>query len=192
MTFPRFSSHLSHVSRYAFAATALLWALGTGGCKPKPGDSCSSDGEAKCMDPKAALLCHGKKWTRMDCRGAKGCALTGALVDCDESAAEEKDFCDHEGNYSCSVDKKSQLKCEKNGWKVDTKCLGPKGCSATSTMVDCDDSVAAAGDPCAKDDHHTCALDKTAVLVCKSGKFAVASACKGATCKVEGSTVGCD
>jgi hypothetical protein len=179
--------------RIGSVLVALLVVVAAQGCKPKLGDSCSNNGDAKCMDPSSALLCQNKKWTRLECRGAKGCLLSGAIVECDASAAEERDFCDREGNFSCSTDKKTQLKCEKNAWKVDMKCQGPKGCNASATLVECDDSIAAVGDPCPRDEHHTCALDKTAVLVCKGNKFAVSTPCsKGPTCKVDGSTVGCD
>lgn len=128
----------------------------------------------------------------MECRGAKGCAVTGNVVDCDMSQAEEKDFCDQDGNFSCTSDRKAQLKCEKNAWKVDTRCSGPKGCTTSPKLVECDDSIASVGDPCSKPDHHTCAADKSAVLVCAGGKFVVSTTCPKATCKVEASTVGCD
>jgi hypothetical protein len=185
-------SKVLRLRNWMVSALVTLVAFGAS-CKPKLGDSCSNHGDAKCMDPSAAILCQNKKWTRLECRGAKGCLLAGAIVECDASAAAESDFCDREGNFSCSTDRKSQLKCEKNAWKLDMKCQGPKGCSASATLVECDDSVATLGDPCPRDDHHTCAADKASVLVCKAGKFVLSMPCaKGPTCKVDGSTVGCD
>jgi hypothetical protein len=118
---------------------ALFGLLLVVGCKSKPGDSCSNQGEARCIDGTSALLCHEKKWTKNECRGPKGCKEVGSVVDCDESLAQEKDFCDHETNVACSVDKKVLLKCTKAVWVTDTKCTGPKGCSVSGTTVDCDE-----------------------------------------------------
>jgi hypothetical protein len=128
---------------FSFAVGIVLVGLSLAGCKSKPGDSCSNAGEAKCVDGQSALLCFDtagtKKWTRNDCRGPKGCKEIGSNVDCDETLAQDKDFCDQEGNIACSVDKKTQLKCEKMVWKVETKCNGPKGCVVEGKTVDCDE-----------------------------------------------------
>lgn len=121
------------------AALGLVIMLGAPACKSKPGDSCANQGEARCLDGTSALLCHEKKWTKNECRGPKGCKESGSTVDCDESLSQEKDFCDHEGNVACSVDKKTQLKCEKSVWVVESKCNGPKGCAVNGSVVDCDE-----------------------------------------------------
>jgi hypothetical protein len=127
------------LSRLAMLTLTFSLAAAVSACKAKPGESCSNENEAKCMDPAGAILCHEKKWVRNDCRGPKGCKEVGTTVDCDESLAQEKEFCDHEGNIACSADKKTQLKCEKFAWKTESKCNGPKGCSVSGNLVDCDE-----------------------------------------------------
>jgi hypothetical protein len=53
--------------------------------------------------------------------------------------------------------------------------------------VTCDNSIANAGDTCTETDDYACTQDGTSALVCKDGKFTVASICKGKNhCKVTG------
>lgn len=178
-------------SLVALGAVVLV-GLVASGCKPKPGAACSSDGEARCMDPTAALICHERVWTPMQCRGPKGCNASGALIDCDESSAQASDFCDQDGNYSCSTDRRTQLRCVKSKWVADTRCAGPKGCVTTTLKVECDDTIASVGDVCSKERHHTCSQDRKAVLICKGGAFVQAQSCLNkTTCEISGDEVGC-
>jgi hypothetical protein len=163
------------------------------GCKkPAPGSSCAHEQEAVCKDKTAILTCKGGKWEEASCRGAEGCSRTGAIVRCDESAAQEGDLCGSiEGeHYSCSPDKKNELKCEQGRWKVVGRCGGPNQCEAKYPFVKCDNTIASAGDPCAKDGDAACSPDAKAILECKGGKFTQTEKCPGA-CKVDGLVVKC-
>ena len=185
------SARASASLRSVVALGASLFLLFGSSCKPKPGAACGADGEARCLDNAAALICHERVWTPMQCRGPKGCSANGALIDCDESSAQPADFCDQEGNYSCSADHRTQLRCVKSKWTPDTRCAGPKGCVTTPLKVECDDSIASVGDVCSKERHHTCSQDRKGVLICKGGTFVQAQTCKGATCEITGDEVGC-
>ncbi len=72
-------------------------------------------------------------------------------------------------------------------------CRGPKGCTATSAQVECDNSLANAGDACDEPGDVACALDGKSALECQNGKFTLAEPCKGAHgCRVEGTEIACD
>ena len=58
--------------------------------------------------------------------------------------------------------------------------------------VECDDSVAAAGDACEKEDHFSCSNDERAILKCHAKKFDVEEKCKPKEkCLIKGGQVGC-
>jgi hypothetical protein len=173
-------------------AKVALVSLSLAGCKPKTGDACKNPKQASCLDGTSALVCHDKTWTKLGCRGAKGCRTEGASVDCDESLASTGEFCDTEDNVTCSLDKHAQLRCERGQWRLDATCRGADGCVATGDLVKCDDTIAVLEDRCAKDGHHTCNVERTSVLVCKGKAFALAEACRTPSCAIKGTTVGCN
>ncbi len=109
------------------------------GCKKEAGGSCSTEAEAACDGKTAALTCTGGKWEKTECRGPKGCSVTGALVDCDHSLAQLDDLCDHEGNYACSVDGKSLLQCKSKKFVLDEACKGNAKCKVTGSQAGCDE-----------------------------------------------------
>jgi hypothetical protein len=175
------------------ARTALVcFALTMAACKHKPGDACKNPKEASCADSTSALVCHDKVWTKLGCRGAKGCKAEGAAVECDESLAQTGEFCDLEDNVTCSTDKRAQLRCERGQWRLDSTCRGTEGCVSAAETVKCDDSVAAAEDRCFKEGHHTCSPDRLSVLVCKSRSFVLAETCRAPSCSIKGTAVGCN
>lgn len=161
--------------------------------KPKSGDSCKNEGEAVCDGKQTIITCKGGKWEAVSCKGPEGCAEQGAIVKCDETLAAEGDPCGSQTDehYSCSTDKKSQLKCESGKWKMVGKCGGPKACEAKFPFVNCDNSISAVGDPCAKEGDASCSTDGKAILECKGGKFAETQKCDG-KCKAEGLFVKCE
>jgi hypothetical protein len=177
------------------AGVALL-----GACQkaPEPGQPCESQGEATCKDKTTFLECAGGKWEVVSCRGADGCQTQGNVVRCDESLAQDGEACgSREGDhYSCSTDKKGELKCDGGKWKLVAKCSGPKGCEAQGLMVKCDQSVATEGDPCeagTSGENFACTTDKKSELKCDGGKWKLVAGCKGPKgCEVQGLFVKCD
>lgn len=99
-------------------------------------DACHFEGNYACSaDGKVALRCISHKMKAIStCRGAKGCKATETAPDklefnCDNSVAQVGDVCDTAGNYACTPDKQSILKCTGNKFALEKACGGPKGCS---------------------------------------------------------------
>lgn len=164
-------------------ASAVL----VGGCKPKAGASCKMEAKETCISDKQALACHDAKWEEMSCRGPAGCAKNGGEGMCDQTVVEDKDVCNLANDFVCSSDKKGMLECTKNRWSFSQSCLGERGCMMEQKKVTCDNSIANAADACREDDDYACTSDKKTALVCRNGKFVVASNCKGKNgCRVTG------
>lgn len=169
----------------ALAISCLLVELAA--CKPRSGGSCNTAARETCVDDKQALACHDGKWEELRCRGPLGCVAKGAEGECDQSVADDKDACNLSGNFVCTSDKKAMLECAKNRWSFVQSCLGSRGCVMDQKKVTCDNSVASAGDACREEDDHACSADQKTALVCRSGKFVLASNCKGKNgCKIGG------
>jgi hypothetical protein len=157
------------------------------GCKPKAGATCKIETKEVCATEKQALVCHDSKWEEMTCRGPAGCTKTGNESACDQTVAEDKDVCNLVNDYVCSGDKKGMLECTKNHWSFVQSCLGDRGCVMEAKKVTCDNSIANTSDACREEDDYACSPDKKNALVCRSGKFTVASNCKGKNaCRVTG------
>ena len=162
----------------ATALLLLLPALGTAGCKPKPGDSCQK-GTAACLDERTQLACQAGFYVAVPCKGVKGCYPAGNLSVCDVSGNAAGDACstDDEGKGTCTADAKSALEC--SGGKYDVMpCKGPKGCQLDGGTWTCDTSVADEGDRCSGSGS-ACATDGKRLLGCVGGKFAPKWACRG-------------
>jgi hypothetical protein len=165
---------------------AAMSCRGTLGCTGAPGDitcdnnaalesdGCDKEKDLACtVDKKNELRCRSNKFAiASTCRGPKGCAFEGNTLHCDTDVAEANDVCEDEDDAACSVDKKSLLTCKTGKYIVENTCKGPKGCSVTGTEVHCDDDLADLNDICVKEGDYACSLDKKALLVCKSNKFA--------------------
>lgn len=165
----------------------------------EPGDVCNLVDDYVCTaDKKAMLQCTKNKWTLVQtCLGDRACVMEKKKVTCDNSVANVGDACREEEDYACSTDKKAALACRKNQFVQTSLCKGPKGCRVTGTKqtgfkVECDDSVAAAGDPCEKEEHYSCSSDERSILKCKNKKFDVEDKCKPKEkCQIRGGMVGC-
>lgn len=165
------------------------------GCKPKAGGSCSKEGAESCVDKQSALVCHDGKWEAMPCRGTGGCSGAGEATACDTMHANENDVCNLDGDYACSVDNKAFLTCAKHKWSLAGSCRGTNGCQVNTKNVKCDSSIAKVDDACMKDDEgsYACADDKTAMLVCKTGKYIHAGKCNGPQhCRTKPDGIDCD
>ena len=110
-------------------------------------------------DKKSMLQCTKNRWTVVQsCLGERSCVMEKKKVTCDNSIANAGDTCREEEDYACSSDKKAALACRKNVFVQASLCKGAKGCRVTGAKdvgfkVECDDSVAAPGDACEKDEH---------------------------------------
>lgn len=75
-------------------------------------------------------------------------------------------------------------------------CKGARGCAQSGDEDECDDTLAAADDPCPRNPplDYACATDLKSALVCKDGRFSLWRRCRGPEgCSViEGRNVHCD
>ena len=131
-------------------------------------------------------------WQRLGATVFFGVLLVG-LWEC-KGKQKAGDPCTHNNMYLCQ-DPNSAIICL-NGKLADLPCRGPKGCQGTGTNSECDDDVAAAGDPCvmaSNGANYACGSDQKSELVCQQNKFTVASTCKGPKgCKIQLNNVECD
>lgn len=162
-------------------------------------DLCNLPDDFVCTpDKKGMLQCVKHKWTFVQgCLGERGCALESKRVTCDNSVAQAGDVCREEEDYACSPDKKAALVCRSNKFVQVNLCKGPKGCRITGDKnagykVECDDSIAAPGDACEKEEHYSCSADEKMILKCKGKKFDVEEKCRPKEkCQIRGGQVGC-
>ena len=151
---------------------------------------CNSTDRACSPDKSSLVVCGCGKDPRMEvmpCRGPKGCFVDDAgLAECDNDIAVAGEFCDltvqEQTLFTCASDKRTMLGCSpQHEWKVARTCRGPKACSVRgvgkSTAVECDSTVAEAGDPCELEGLGTCTVDRKSSLVCKRLKFGEVGEC---------------
>lgn len=174
-----------------FALSALSLAavlVSASGCDSKPADgkSCDSDKDSVlCLDPQTRIACEGGKWHAETCLGPSGCAVSGSFVKCDSSLSNEGTACDQDGNLSCTLDKKTMLKCQAGKWAPYRRCLGQSGCNASGFLALCDTSNSQEGDLCAVSDKekdkasYACSLDKKSMLACVDNKWKKTESCIG-------------
>ncbi len=165
--------------------------------KPKPGGTCKTESEVKCVDDKNAVVCTDGKWEALPCRGLNGCmSMMGSPGTCTNSGFKEGEPCPNdEGNPECSDDKKAMLKCVNKHWKKQEDCNGQHGCVSNAMGANCDMGTAAAGSSCtqANEGNVACAPDAKSELVCKGGKMGTLSLCKGMHgCRQQGDKIDCD
>ena len=103
------------------------------------GAQCEGADDVACTpDKKQMLRCaSGKLVIGTNCRGPKGCTVEGHKIGCDPGAQSAADPCATDGDYECSADKKSILKCKGNVWAVETTCKKKQACATTGTDVGC-------------------------------------------------------
>jgi hypothetical protein len=80
------------------------------------------------------------------------------------------------------------LVCDGGKLAAASSCRGPGGCQVErdTHRVDCDDSVAAEGDPCDQEKRITCSGDHKSELVCGGGRYAKKRDCRRTDCRLEG------
>jgi hypothetical protein len=159
----------------ALAALVVLSA----DCKPKVGGKCSG-AAAACIDKASALFCVDDAYATITCRGEKGCAQNGAVVDCDESVASEQDACNAPDTIACSSDHKEALRCTNKRFVIDETCKGPTGCKIDATQkISCDNDVADVNDPCHFIGDYACTTDRSLVMKCVANKMTPLNTCRG-------------
>lgn len=175
------------VAALAVVAVALVT---VSACKPQEGKSCRAEARETCTDKTSALVCHGAKWERMECRGPAGCQKVGSEAQCDQSLAAENEVCNLPDDVVCAPDHRAMLECKSNRWVRSASCLGAGGCAVAGKKVKCDNSVAMLGEPCSHAKDYACSADHKVELLCKDGKFAVSATCRGpkGCAVVEGAT----
>jgi hypothetical protein len=160
---------------FPVVAVAVL----VGACKAKVGDKCSG-GAATCTDKTSALFCIDDTYTAITCRGDKGCAQNGSVVDCDESIANEQDPCNAPDAIACSADHKEALRCTNKHFVLDETCKGPTGCKVDVTQkISCDNDIADVNDPCHFLGDYACTTDRSLVLRCDANKMTPLNSCRG-------------
>jgi hypothetical protein len=158
----------------ALSAVALLVA-----CKPKAGGGCSGSA-AVCVDKASALFCADGTFAPMACRGEKGCAQSGTVVECDESIAVEQDACNAPDAIACTPDKKEALRCTNKRFVIDETCKGPTGCKLDQEhKITCDNDIADVNDPCHFAGDYACTNDKSLVMRCEGNKMVPLNTCRG-------------
>jgi hypothetical protein len=183
-----------------FAVGLVLVLVQCKGLKPSPGAPCVTNGKFQCSDPSSALLCQSGKYVSMPCRGPAGCTGFGASSRCDDDLALEGDACLQtlNDNYACSVDHTKEFICKTGKFTAIRTCKGPKKCTVSGDMINCDDSMADVGDVCVVDPgdaNFGCSPNKLTEVVCDgpSSKFQAAQSCRGQKgCTIENEMVHCD
>jgi hypothetical protein len=162
-------------------------------------DVCNLADDHVCTGDKRGMLqCSKNKWVLVQsCLGERSCVMEKKRITCDNSVANLGDNCREEEDYACSPDKKAALACRGGKFVQASLCKGPKACRVSGNKeqgykVECDDSVAVAGDPCEKEEHFSCTSDERTILKCRSKKFEVEDRCKPKEkCQIRGGQVGC-
>jgi hypothetical protein len=164
---------------------SALMVLAFAACKPKPGGTCSGS-QAVCTDKASALFCAEGTFATMACRGEKGCAQNGTVVECDESVASEGDACNSPEAIACAPDHKEALRCTNKRFVLDETCKGPTGCKIDGAQkIVCDNDIADVGDPCHFLGDYACTTDRSLVMRCDANKMTPLNTCRGPKqCKI--------
>ncbi len=132
-------------------------------------------------------------WQRLAVAAVSGLMLTG-VVQCNALKQKPGDKCVSNGKFQCT-NPSTALLCQ-SGTLVNMPCRGPNGCQGVGPGSQCDDDLGQVGEPCLSDpsgENYACGTDMKSELVCQSGKWALASTCKGpGGCRVAGLVVHCD
>ncbi len=105
--------------------------------------------------------------------------------------------CKKKAGASCSTDREAEctssitaMTCISGTWR-ELSCRGPKGCGTQASLVDCDQTLAMAGDSCETEDNFACAVDQKSTLRCEKTRWVMAHACPK-SCAVKDRVVDCD
>src|SRR3954462_14124002 len=107
---------------------------------------------------------HRLRWFALVC----SLACSAGLAGCKPKAGDK---C--QGSSAACADTTAALVC-KNDVLTTMPCRGAKGCTSSSSAVDCDNSLASSGDTCLEQGDVVCALDHATALTCEDGKFRLA------------------
>lgn len=154
-----------------------------------PGGACMGDDDERACSPDGtrALVCNGATFdVDLECRGPRGCTMSGRAPSCDTSVARIGDRCRPQGALACNEDRDQLLVCRHGKMELSRACRGPARCVEEGDAPSCDESLALAGDPCVVPGQVACAVDGRSELVCEGGLFARARACKAGCEKVRG------
>jgi hypothetical protein len=69
------------------------------------------------------------------------------------------------------------LECNGTKWEL-RQCRGKEGCKGT-VVIQCDETIAKAGDPCGTEENFSCTEDLKTQLKCTAGKWQEAAQCRG-------------
>jgi hypothetical protein len=150
-------------------------------------DGCQEEDDAACSSDKGNMLkCRSKKFVAVrTCRGPDKCRLEGKdVIACDSSQVNPEDVCETD-QFSCSTDLKTLYQCKASKLAAIEVCRGKGGCShkhdkvKDKTIYSCDNNQAEAGDVCNEEGDIACSVKGDVFLKCSSGKFVVASTCRG-------------
>lgn len=124
----------------------------------------------------------------MKCGGPEGCTKVGDEDQCAQSSVQEKDVCNLASDFTCRADGAALMTCTNNRWAFAQGCAGDRKCSIEGKKVTCDNSLAKLDDVCREENDYACAVpDLKSALVCRGGKFVLASHCKGPkACRITG------
>ena len=162
----------------------------------QPGDVCvkSDEGAAVCAAADAMLVCHGRKFERVPCRGSRGCETVTGQANCDQSIAAPGDACKKPGAKACSLDGNQVLSCSEGVMAAEYQCRGDGRCSSVGGKLSCDQTIALLGDRCDKGlkGHVACSKDRTSLFVCHDEEFVPQERCPpGTVCTVSGRSTSC-
>ncbi len=108
-------------------------------------------------------------------------AAMASVIGCtDKPQAGGKCPENRDGRVVCQ-DPAVALVCRGASWQT-LPCRGPSGCKAEPGKTEdvfCDHSIGTVGDRCLLEKDVVCGSDKTSVLECKGGKFALSETCRG-------------
>jgi hypothetical protein len=166
--------------------------------RPAAGETCRVPEQMICAAHDRALVCDTRrsdaspgavppsqltrKWVEVSCKGARGCASSGGVDECDDTLAADGDLCPRNPplDYACTTDLVSALVCKDGRYSLWRRCRGPQGCQIVGGRnVHCDTSLGEPGDPCERAGTFACAVDRTMMLQCDGESLALASSCRG-------------
>ncbi|OJY16292.1 MAG: hypothetical protein BGO98_29835 [Myxococcales bacterium 68-20] len=97
-----------------------------------------------------------------------------------------------DGPAMCGADQASVVQCQRGMWVVLQPCAGARGCTIAGGAIQCDTSQSQAGAPCAPEGGYGCTPDQKNLTVCRGGRTAIASTCRGVRGCSVGNAVDCD
>lgn len=158
-----------------------------------PADPCMGEHDERACSPDGgrALVCKGFAFAvELECRGARGCTMTGRTPSCDTSVGRVGDPCRAQAS-ACNEARDQLLACKHGKMELSRHCRGPGGCVETGDAPSCDETLALAGDPCGVPGQVACAVDGQSELVCEGGLFAKVRGCKAGCVTIRGGRVEC-